>query len=558
MNQLYEQKYLKYKQKYLTLKNQLAGAEVPFTETTIRRICFDLPMQITKAQAAAVGPAKFKRYEHILYVSAQLSRLVYCDTGIMWHVIEKSLGLSNDIVNKVITAYDKQFKSQKTTPITSQKGESNLPMESYSLVVAKPNDPKYGTYISTHGDMTCLILNANKIKANPNSIIQPTDVFVSFKGSSTIKNFQHDLQSQFTAADLGQLVSSIGVKIQGTNNKVTGTFVKDLVKGWNVIMTSLGEHIKGGNTRLFLSGHSLGGAYCTLFGLILAEGKVTNTIPIMKNVKSIHIISFGSPTLLTDTARNLFNKHLDSGLITLDRVISQRISARSLIAQGAQAVLGAVTMGIGILGPNDVVPAIPFGFSHPGYKPSAIEFRPEANGRPYSIDNIRKTFGASNLGERYRDPATWPFLEDIKLGDRKYKKELAATVEKILNIKVSADESESADAVPTELKGGSEKSIYSELNKTHMSNFISHRGSVYAYGFAHAEYLGMFFFGGFRLYGMKNPAPKGRVAHFSLCNSGVKIEYLDQKADPVWPAEAALTKEEIANSDSSEKPNAKV
>jgi hypothetical protein len=214
-------------------------------------------------------------------------------------------------------------------------------------------------------------------------------------------------------------------------------------------------------------------------------------------------------------------------------------------------------MGVGVLGPNDVIPSIPFGFSHPGFKPNTTEFRPEANGRPYSIDNIRKTFGASKLGERYRDHATWPFLEDIKLGDRKYKNELAATVEKLLNIKVSADESDKEDPAPVDLKGGSEKSIYNDLNKTHMSNFISHRGSVYAYGFAHAEYLGMFFFGGFRLYGMKNPAPKGRVAHFSLCNSGVKIEYLDQKAEPVWPVEAALSKEEMASSDSNEDPNAK-
>jgi hypothetical protein len=65
----------------------------------------------------------------------------------------------------------------------------------------------------------------------------------------------------------------------------------------------------------------------------------------------------------------------------------------------------------------------------------------------------------------------------------------------------------------------------------------------------------MFFFGGFRLYGMKNPAPKLRVAHFSLCNSGVKIEYLDQKAEPVWPTESLLTKDEIANSESNEDPN---
>ena len=45
-------------------------------DSTLRPICFDLPLKVTKAAGLAVGPQKFKRYEHILYLGAQLSRLV--------------------------------------------------------------------------------------------------------------------------------------------------------------------------------------------------------------------------------------------------------------------------------------------------------------------------------------------------------------------------------------------------------------------------------------------------------------------------------------------------
>ena len=100
-------------------------------DTTIRPLCFDIDKSVTRAAAGAVGPEKFKRYEHILYLMAQLSRIVYCDTGIMWHVIQASLGLSNDVVNKVITAYDWHFAKQRRQAITSQPGDgSGRPMES--------------------------------------------------------------------------------------------------------------------------------------------------------------------------------------------------------------------------------------------------------------------------------------------------------------------------------------------------------------------------------------------------------------------------------------------
>ena len=499
-----------------------AGGQI---DSTIRPICFGIDKVVSKAVAGAVGPEKFKRYEHVLYVMAQLSRIVYCDSGIMWHVIEKSLGMSNDIVNKVITAYDWKFLSEKRKVVSSQPGDgAGRPAESYSLVPSK-GGAKYGTYISTSDDVTCLMIAASKIRANPNSIFLPTDVIVSFKGSSTMDNFKHDIMSQFTSADIQKLVDPIGVKISGTANTVTGAFVVPLVKAWNALMKGLEAQQVGG--RLFITGHSLGGAYASLFAFILAEGKVTGSLPIMAKITSIHLISFGAPCILGENARNTFNAHLDSGLITLDRVVSQKIAARSA---ATQLLVG------GIVGPNDVIPTIPAGFVHPGYRPlnnPLKNFQPEAKGRPYSIDYVRKFYGAP-AKTRYREPATWPFPEDIGLGDMKQKAALAAAVSAITAVSGVPEEGEpkapdvqvkQGDVEPA--KGGgltSAKTIYETNTVQRIPNFVSVQGSAYSYGFAHGEYLGMFFMGGFRLAGMKNPAAK-TVAFFDLCADGVKIQY---------------------------------
>jgi len=374
--------------------------------------------------------------------------------------------------------------------------------------------------------MTCLFINASKVKANTNSIFLPTDVIVSFKGSSTMDNFKHDLMSQFSASDIAKLVLPTGVKIQNSG-LVTGSFIGPIVNAWAALMKAMNEHVKANDTRLFLTGHSLGGAYTSLFAYILAEGKVSGSLPIMNKVKSIHIVSFGAPCILRDNARTSFNKHLDSGLVTLDRVVSQSVPARSAATQ--------VLVG-GLAGPNDVIPTIPVGFAHPGYRPLANPLKnvyPESKGRPYSIDFVRKFYGVPTK-TRYREPTSWPFPESLNLGDHKFSGELKNIVTGLTGVAVIPEDVEpqaptGAPAAPTnagdpQVGGGPDKNIYEKATLQRIPNFVSVQGSAYAMHFAHAEYLGMFFFGGFRLPGMKNPATKN-VAYFELGPSGVKILY---------------------------------
>jgi hypothetical protein len=343
-----------------------------------------------------------------------------------------------------------------------------------------------------------------------------------------MENLKHDVLAQIGASDLGELVKSIGVVVQGERNLVTASFVKPLVTGWAALMAGLVEHVKVDGTRLFICGHSMGGAQASLFAFILAEGKVSGTIPIMKRVKSIHIVSFGAPCILSDTSRNTFNRHLESGLVTLDRVVNQKVAARSAATQ--------VIMG-GILGPNDVIPTVPAGFSHPGFRPLATNMNPEAGGRPYSIDNVRKFYGVPT-NTRYRDSSTWPFEEGLELGDWKNSKALDAIVKRVTGgLEAGEISVKIPDEIPAKGGFGKQKNIYAAMTKNHIPDFVSVAGSNWSTGFAHAEYLGMFYFGGFRLPGMKNPGYGNRTAYFSLSNSGVHLSYVDSGLVPVWPPE---------------------
>jgi hypothetical protein len=502
-------------------------------DTTIRPLCFDIPNNITKETASKVGSTKFKRYEHVLYVCAQLVRIVYYDTGIIWKTIETCFGLSNDIVSNVVNTYNTKYEHLRRIPIESQNGNgSGLPMESFSIKKAAASDKKYGTYISTPGDLTCLFLSAHKLKENPNSIFKKNDLFIAFKGSSTVSNFKDDFLSQFIFTNLSTAVAPIGIKVPEGKLRVPKSFIQPIIKGWSALEKALEEHVTD-ECRIFLCGHSLGGAFCSLFGFLLAEGKVSGTIPILARVKSIHIISYGAPTILGDKARNRFNEHLDSGILTLDRVVSQRFPTH---VTSKQIVLG------GIMGPNDIVPLIPIGFSHPGFRPLISERHADREGRPFSIDHIRTLYGVET-NTRSRDPRTWPFSESIDLWDTKNKEKLDAIINDLTSLHLVEDEP--IQEIPelehisiphqvNQVGGGiysKDKYIYEVATKYHIPNFVSIKGHRRAYLFAHLEYLGMFFGNTFRTKKLKHPANK-LTAYFEICRSGIKINYVPFNTTP--------------------------
>jgi len=314
-----------------------------------------------------VDQTLFDSYVLTLNTMAQLSRVVYCDSGILRETLLSPAfaTMDNKAVNATIDQLDNKYSSLRRAASSYTNSKEGRPMQSYVITESSQSGNGFARYVSSPSDLTFVAVTGSRLK-----FLNSDDLVICFKGSSTIKNFKHDLYSQFTPADLGTIMPpGTTMSSTTTNNYVPSSFIKPINKSWSQLKKILDDYKP---TRLFITGHSLGGAYATLFGFIMAECRAA-TFP---GIQSIHIVTFGSPTLLGDGARNTFNAHLDSGKVTFDRVVSY--GSLSKVA--------------------DIIPTIPVGFSHPGFQPLRTELYPEKKtGRAYNIEMIRKVYQKGGL-----------------------------------------------------------------------------------------------------------------------------------------------------------------
>jgi hypothetical protein len=392
------------------------------------------------------------------------------------------------------------------------------------------------------------------------------------------------------------VAKSLGFSVpeEDKDSFINGSFTNILIDAWDVLIQAVTEHSGTGEFRLFCTGHSLGGAYCTLFGFILGYLKTLKsteespTVNLLNRIKSIHVISLGSPTLCADKARNVFNRSLISKFMTFDRLVTQKIATLTVQPYG-----------------TNIVPLVPAGFSHPGFK-QKIGFSKQDKKRPFKLSSIYHLYGKG-------EPRVYTFHEPpaeyIKELQRVEKEgEAAATAATAANLaKGPANSAEAGpgaapgaapglgpeaapgpgpeaapegeDTNPTtllntsnnpknirnttkhrnnknnqkggyrkthrgggifnSLKGavysrvfGKEKAEYEKLALTHSSNFIS----VPAQGvlgtlIPHAVYFGLQYFTSLRKPGMKNPVPPkvNKWAYFGFYDdkAGVLINYID-------------------------------
>ena len=376
-----------------------APASAPGTikDVTLRPVVLGIDKNLTmvsnpsgkgKVTSNQVSPDQFNQYTHVLKIMAQLARIVYCDLSVIRDVVIGDVFGKDDnpAVNNQITQLDSKYSSMRRTSVDPAKNEGR-PMQSYATPLCPPDQVQPAgsevlTYVSSPSDVTFLIISGKQLREKSGiDFFKDDDLVICFKGSSTMKNFKHDLYSQFDASELNDLMQPASLKL--TDNpvgKVTGAFVKPLIKIW----ATLRREIASKNPkRLFITGHSLGGAYASLFAFIVAECHAAQ----FPSIQSAHLITFGAPTLLSDTARNTFNQYLDNGFLTLDRVVSQ---AKTLVI--------------------DAIPSIPAGFSHPGYQPLKTEFYPEEKtGRAYQLKNVEGVFKKQVGGSRTKKGGLFGF-----------------------------------------------------------------------------------------------------------------------------------------------------
>ena len=339
-------------------------------DTTSRPLCLQ----------GETGPEAFARYETMLQTLVQLSRLAYCDTGITYEVLPK-LGGPAEEMNAALTQSEKAHATESRQLLPTAYGIER-PMKTYQLKAADPNDkgPLRGLYLATPEDVTCLM-----VRPPPVSIFQPTDLLVAFKGSSAVENFIQDLKSQVLPIELAPVFATLGFQAPPAGARVPKSFLNPMLRAWQTIRNAI-DVFKP--SRLFLTGHSLGGAHATLLAFLLAESGIRN----------IHLVTFGAPTLLSDGARNAFNRHLLSGAVTLDRVVVRNFDNRVL-----RTLAGVATLA---QGGGDPIPSLPAGFSHPGFQPLATELMSDPK-RPTTLRDVRKLYtgGAFFTGAQKKEYA---------------------------------------------------------------------------------------------------------------------------------------------------------
>jgi len=466
---------------------------------------------------------KFSEYIYLYEVMTQLTRLAYCDSGIIKKVFDTDFGKDNFTVMQKISELDTAYVGERRRPLIQQKSSSitaGIPHESYALgPVPDIKKHKYGTYISTHEALTAFVIDtttANKILLNNGPFIE-SDVILTFKGTNTAKEIIHDLKSASSRVDIYDTAKSLGFT-PGEDDResyINGSFTAILVDAWDVLIQAVTEHSGTGAFRLFVTGHSLGGAYCTLFGFILGYLKTlppdyeSQTTKLLNRIQSIHVISLGSPTVCADKARNLLNRGLTSGLMTYDRLVTQKIATLTPQAVG-----------------TDVVALIPSGFSHPGFKQKAELFSKQDKRRPFKLSSIYHLYGQG-------EPKNYRMKEVTK--------EQIEQAQQVTGTVAPPVAEDKAPLLATTggrrlQKGGffqgPQKRAYEAMALKYSSNFIS----VPAQGITgslvpHFVYFGLQYVTSFRLVGMKNPVPSTakQCAYFGFYDdpdAGVLISYV--------------------------------
>ena len=243
-------------------------------------------------------------------------------------------------------------------------------------------DPKQDTPLSiTVFDFT---KPANKTLIFPNKKI----MVISFRGTLSIatalKDLNISLQNLFNLygkdafpeefaeverrkSERGTLgsITSLGTNPFGAHRG----FVNGLIELYPKIIARMDELLNNHPdvSSIFITGHSLGGAFSHLMGMGLAQLKKKG-----KALPNIHIISFGAPKVFTDYARNVFNKLLLEGYMTLERIANRpRFPDVTMLA-------------------SDPVPYIPATLDHPGFMILKPEIMTQSRtGRTKHIREVR-------------------------------------------------------------------------------------------------------------------------------------------------------------------------
>ncbi len=212
-----------------------------------------------------------------------------------------------------------------------------------------------------------------------NNILGEKCLVVSFRGTISMRTVLKDLNLTFkTLFDLfgNDLFSDEYQEVQGRGKSIVNPFgahrgfVSGLMNIYPIIIQRLTSLLQGHPDikRVFVTGHSLGGAYANIFGMALAQMKKKSLL----KMPDLHVITFGAPKTFTSYARNVFNKLLLEKHMTFDRVTNRpRFPDPTMMSY-------------------DPIPLIPTHMDHPGFSILNPEIKTQSRtGRTKHIRELR-------------------------------------------------------------------------------------------------------------------------------------------------------------------------
>jgi len=453
------------------------------------------------------------KYEKFLTDCCYMARLIYAPS----EVIFKCMGfmdITPDRFNDVITLTENTL--YKNFPY-HELYDTDFIKKAYNQNFTKI----YGANRKTTGGVPIGYFFKNDKQLNGMIMYdkKTNRLYIVFKGSSSIKDFIHDLKTQpYDYSKLPYLSSIKSEEGYAMGHSGFAQVIKyDVMR---IISMLLWFNTKYSPSEIIITGHSLGGALSTVLGLCLGYGIRNNEIP--KPSAPIHVVTFGAPMMFSDYLRNKFNELLDLDIITFDRVTNSM----------------------------DVVVGIPPVFSHGGYNILKTEIYPFKNTkRTTQIRELRSLFNLplnkdntlpsySEFLNLFKNPSSTidqnSYKENLKhIGGTtsQRRKEIIHTVfptlspeyieqisdippitnEELTQVNEITEEAKEASADNTPQAGGEfslmkHSSYYKSTTKSRFPNKVFYDFyKILSANFSHAEYMGLGYLAGLRL-----PSKSGR------------------------------------------------
>ena len=331
------------------------------------------------------------KYEALLTQCSYLSRMAYTPAEVFCRmtqfldlnptdfndyirVIEKIM--ENKVLGKMIN-YECSYNSLWLMNQASYQSLFNCPESETIKEKANDDNNIKGFFLRNNKNVNVYIYYHHNENSRFNNT--PT-IYVAFKGASSISEF---LEGGLKLLIKDISLSELGITGTNTNSKAGRTYVeflKDNTTENLSIIDAVFDKVKillkkYNDSKIIITGHSLGGAFAVLFAFYYMKHAD-------RTANAVHLITLGETTVMNAFARNEFNQLLNSSgegqIFTYDRI-------ESTTKKG----------GVGIW--RNMFTKLPADLNHAGYSILQSETFPfKKTGRTNEISELRALCGMIN------------------------------------------------------------------------------------------------------------------------------------------------------------------